>query len=65
MPVGGSHCRTTISEMPMTATSATAAATRSKARTGGPKDGPNVLEHLAGWTLVVVLAMLVSQVGLL
>ncbi|GGO50909.1 MULTISPECIES: SCO1431 family membrane protein [Streptomyces] len=53
----------------MTATSATAAtsaaAARPKARTGGPKDGPNVLEHLAGWTLVVVLAMLVSQTGLL
>ncbi|EPH42426.1 SCO1431 family membrane protein [Streptomyces aurantiacus] len=47
----------------MTATSATAA--RPKARTGGPEDGPNVLEHLAGWTLVVVLAMLVSQIGLL
>ncbi|QEU95771.1 SCO1431 family membrane protein [Streptomyces kanamyceticus] len=48
----------------MTATSATAV--HAKARTGGPKeDGPNVLEHLAGWTLVVVLAMLVTQAGLL
>ncbi|MFK4069980.1 SCO1431 family membrane protein [Streptomyces sp. NPDC029674] len=48
----------------MTATSATAL--RAKARTGGPKeDGPNLLEHFAGWTLVVVLAMLVTQTGLL
>ncbi|MFC9849250.1 SCO1431 family membrane protein [Streptomyces sp. NPDC060223] len=46
----------------MTTTSATA----SRARTGGPKDdGPRILEHLAGWTLVVVLAMLVTQLGLL
>ncbi|MFI1682449.1 MULTISPECIES: SCO1431 family membrane protein [unclassified Streptomyces] len=48
----------------MTATSATAV--RAKARTGGPKDdGPTLLEHFAGWTLVVVLAMLVTQTGLL
>ncbi|GHC85745.1 hypothetical protein GCM10010349_71460 [Streptomyces flavofungini] len=55
--------RKTSARSPMTATSATAV--RPKTRTGGPKDGPNVLEHLAGWTLVVVLAMLVSQAGLL
>jgi hypothetical protein len=48
----------------MTATSATT--TRVRARTGGPKDdGPRILEHLAGWALVVVLAMLVTQLGLL
>ncbi|WP_447036216.1 SCO1431 family membrane protein [Streptomyces sp. DSM 118878] len=48
----------------MTATSVTAP--RVRARTGGPKeDGPNLLEHLAGWALVVVLAMLVTQAGLL
>ncbi|THC50950.1 MULTISPECIES: SCO1431 family membrane protein [unclassified Streptomyces] len=48
----------------MTATSATAV--RVQARTGGPKeDGPKLLEHLAGWSLVVVLAMLVTQAGLL
>ncbi len=46
----------------MTATSATA----TRARTGGPRDdGPAVLEHVLGWTLVVVLAMLVTQLGLL
>ncbi|WP_369245156.1 SCO1431 family membrane protein [Streptomyces sp. R41] len=48
----------------MTATSATT--TRLRARTGGPKDdGPKILEHVAGWTFVVVLAMLVTQLGLL
>ncbi|AVH60040.1 MULTISPECIES: SCO1431 family membrane protein [Streptomyces] len=48
----------------MTATSATA--TRLRARTGGPKDdGPKILEHVLGWALVVVLAMLVTQLGLL
>jgi hypothetical protein len=46
----------------MTAHSATAARTR----TGGPKDdGPKILEHVMGWTLVVVVAMLVVQLGLL
>ncbi|MEU9173608.1 SCO1431 family membrane protein [Streptomyces sp. NPDC048420] len=46
----------------MTAHSATAARTR----TGGPKDdGPKILEHVAGWTLVAVIAMLVTQLGLL
>ncbi|WP_371672809.1 SCO1431 family membrane protein [Streptomyces sp. NBC_00289] len=46
----------------MTAHSATAAS----ARTGGPRDeGPKVLEHVVGWTLVVVIAMLVAQLGLL
>ncbi|GHE36865.1 SCO1431 family membrane protein [Streptomyces capitiformicae] len=48
----------------MTATSATAA--RVRARTGGPKDdGPKIVEHVTGWTLVAVLAMLVTQLGLL
>jgi hypothetical protein len=46
----------------------TAAATVDRAgtrtRTGGPDDGPKVVEHVLGWTLVVVLAMLVTQVGL-
>jgi hypothetical protein len=46
----------------MTAHSATAA----RAGTGGPKpDGPKILEHVLGWTLVVVVAMLVTQLGLL
>ncbi|MEU5322435.1 SCO1431 family membrane protein [Streptomyces sp. NPDC021056] len=46
----------------MTANSATA----TRVRTGGPKeDGPKVLEHVMGWTLVVVVAMLVTQLGLL
>ncbi|MFF0082719.1 SCO1431 family membrane protein [Streptomyces canus] len=42
------------------------AATAARARTGGPKDdGPKVLEHVAGWTLVAMIAMLVTQLGLL
>ncbi|MEU2158227.1 SCO1431 family membrane protein [Streptomyces sp. NPDC019396] len=46
----------------MTATTAT----RTRARTGGPEDnGPKILEHILGWTLVVVIAMLVTQTGLL
>ncbi|MGW4276873.1 SCO1431 family membrane protein [Streptomyces seoulensis] len=50
----------------MTAHSATAAPAR--VRTGGPQDegdGPKILEHVLGWTLVVVIAMLVTQLGLL
>ncbi|MFF4754222.1 SCO1431 family membrane protein [Streptomyces sp. NPDC002514] len=46
----------------MTAHSAPAARTR----TGGPRDdGPKIVEHVVGWVLVVVLAMLVTQLGLL
>ncbi|WP_020117398.1 SCO1431 family membrane protein [Streptomyces canus] len=46
----------------MTAHSATAARTR----TGGPEDhGPKILEQIAGWALVAVIAMLVTQLGLL
>ncbi|MFG3249346.1 SCO1431 family membrane protein [Streptomyces sp. NPDC048187] len=46
----------------MTAHTATAA----RARTGGPRDeGPEIFEHVMGWTLVVVVAMLVVQLGLL
>jgi len=34
--------------------------------TGGPgNDGPKILEHVMGWTLVMVVAMLVTQLGLL
>ncbi|MDV9171183.1 SCO1431 family membrane protein [Streptomyces sp. W16] len=48
----------------MTAHSAGAASART--RTGGPKDdGPKIAEHIMGWTLVVVIAMLVTQIGLL
>ncbi|MEE1758323.1 MULTISPECIES: SCO1431 family membrane protein [unclassified Streptomyces] len=48
----------------MTATSATAI--RVRTRTGGPEDdGPKIVEHVMGWTLVVVVAMLVAQLGLL
>ncbi|WP_107408622.1 SCO1431 family membrane protein [Streptomyces sp. Ag109_O5-10] len=44
----------------------THSATAARARTGGPQDdGPKVLEHVMGWALVVVVAMLVTQLGLL
>ncbi|MER6840733.1 SCO1431 family membrane protein [Streptomyces platensis] len=43
----------------------TTAATASRARTGGPQDDSRLLEHVLGWTLVVVLAMLLTQTGLL
>ncbi|MBQ0854219.1 MULTISPECIES: SCO1431 family membrane protein [Streptomyces] len=47
----------------MTTTSVTAGQVR--ARTGGPKDdGPKILEHVMGWTFVLVLAMFVTQLGL-
>lgn len=42
------------------------AATAGRVRTGGPReDGPKILEHVLGWTLVVVVAMLVTRLGLL
>ncbi|MFF0594580.1 SCO1431 family membrane protein [Streptomyces antibioticus] len=42
------------------------AATPVRTRTGGPDDdGPKVVEHVMGWVLVVVVAMLVTQLGLL
>ncbi|MFB7934888.1 MULTISPECIES: SCO1431 family membrane protein [Streptomyces] len=50
----------------MTAHSATAADAATRVRTGGPKgDGPKIAEHVMGWTLVVVVAMLVTRLGLL
>ncbi|MCK8436858.1 SCO1431 family membrane protein [Streptomyces sp. D2-8] len=46
----------------MTAHSATA----SHVRTGGPQeDGPKIVEHVMGWVLVLVVAMLVTRLGLL
>ncbi|MFE5811054.1 SCO1431 family membrane protein [Streptomyces sp. NPDC056491] len=48
----------------MTADSAApTAAPRNVVRTGGPKDDSAWLEHVLGWTLVVVVAMFVTQVG--
>ncbi|MEU0087569.1 SCO1431 family membrane protein [Streptomyces sp. NPDC006274] len=49
----------------MTSTAATADHALPTTRTGGPDDESNALEHILGWTLVVVLAMLITQVGLL
>ncbi|WP_329388012.1 SCO1431 family membrane protein [Streptomyces sp. NBC_01351] len=44
-------------------TAAPTARVRGLVRTGGPKDGSSWLEHVLGWTLVVVIAMFVTQVG--
>ncbi|MGW1073514.1 SCO1431 family membrane protein [Streptomyces sp. NPDC002537] len=41
------------------------AAVRTTTRTGGPSDRNKLLEHLAGWTLTVVVAMLITQLGLI
>jgi hypothetical protein len=42
------------------------AATAARTRTGGPRsDGPEIVEHVLGWVLVAVVAMLVTQLGLL
>jgi hypothetical protein len=51
----------------MTASSVAASApAAARTRTGGPKeDGPKILEHFMGWAFVVVLAMLVTQAGLM
>ncbi|MER5889819.1 SCO1431 family membrane protein [Streptomyces sp. NPDC001941] len=47
-------------------TTHSAAAGRAHTRTGGPEEsGPKLLEHLMGWTLVVVLALFVTQSGLM
>ncbi|WP_250403460.1 SCO1431 family membrane protein [Streptomyces cellostaticus] len=41
-------------------------ATAVRVGTGGPEeDRPEILEHIMGWVLVVVVAMLVTRVGLL
>ncbi|MFD5341304.1 SCO1431 family membrane protein [Streptomyces hawaiiensis] len=40
--------------------------TAPRVRTGGPReDGPKIVEQVMGWALVVVVAMLVTQLGLL
>ncbi|MFJ5532068.1 SCO1431 family membrane protein [Streptomyces sp. NPDC093261] len=45
-------------------TAISAAAARLRIRTGGPRDDdPKALEHVVGWVLVVVLAMLVTRLG--
>lgn len=51
---------------PMTATTADITRIETRTGTGGPReDGPKILEHALGWTLVVVLAMFVTQAGLM
>jgi hypothetical protein len=33
--------------------------------TGGPQEGRKIVEQVAGWALVVVLAMLITQLHML
>ncbi|MET4646383.1 SCO1431 family membrane protein [Streptomyces sp. NPDC058232] len=49
----------------MSATTATTVTARRRARTGGPEDRSKLLENILGWTLVVLVAMLVTQAGLM
>ena len=51
----------------MSATTTFAARLSTRTRTGGPQDdrGPELLEHVLGWTLVVLLAVLVTRAGLM
>ncbi|WP_106978835.1 SCO1431 family membrane protein [Streptomyces griseus] len=51
----------------MSATTTLATRPSSRTRTGGPRDdrGPEILEHVLGWTLVVLLAVLVTRAGLM
>ncbi|GAB1334485.1 hypothetical protein ACE1SV_10750 [Streptomyces sp. E-15] len=59
---GFDRVRPTPASDPMTAHTATA----TRVRTGGPQeDGPKILEHVMGWILVAVVAMLVTRLGLL
>ncbi|GLV73186.1 SCO1431 family membrane protein [Streptomyces hygroscopicus] len=47
-------------------TDAAARRTRLRSRTGGPSDDwDRLMEHLLGWALVVVLAMLTTRLGIL
>ncbi|MFF3264869.1 SCO1431 family membrane protein [Streptomyces sp. NPDC002932] len=49
----------------MTATAAATTTAHRRTRTGGPGDRSKLLENLLGWTLVVVIAMFVTQLGLM
>lgn len=33
--------------------------------TGGPTEGRKIVEHIVGWTLCIVVAMLITQLHLL
>ncbi|MFJ8821852.1 SCO1431 family membrane protein [Streptomyces sp. NPDC102467] len=46
-------------------TAASHAPVAARTRTGGPQDGPKIVEHIVGWAFVIVLAMLVTQAGLM
>ncbi|WP_236239058.1 SCO1431 family membrane protein [Streptomyces sp. CC228A] len=47
-------------------TAAAASLSTPRARTGGPRDdGPELVERVLGWVLVVAVAVLVTRLGLL
>lgn len=39
--------------------------TGAETRTGGPKDRKQLLEQVLGWTLTVLVAMLITQIHLM
>lgn len=49
----------------MTATAAGITTSSCRTRTGGPDDGPGLLEHVLGRTLGVVPAVFVTRAGLM
>ncbi|MEU6894379.1 SCO1431 family membrane protein [Streptomyces sp. NPDC046557] len=49
--------------LPALSVQALTARARRLVGTGGPKEDNAWLEHVLGWTLVVVVAMFVTQVG--
>jgi hypothetical protein len=57
----GAAAAGTVEGMTSTATALESA----RARTGGPRNTDKIVEHIAGWVFVVVLAMLVTQTGLM
>ncbi|GAA3478005.1 hypothetical protein GCM10018966_025350 [Streptomyces yanii] len=61
---GDVHCQPTEWDA-MTATAAATITARRRARTGGPEDRSGLVENLLGWTLVVVIAMFFTQLGLM
>ena len=39
--------------------------TEPTARTGGPRDRKQLVEQIAGWTLTILVAMLITQIHLM
>lgn len=62
---GDTDCRPTERDAMTATAAATTTTARRRTRTGGPGDRAKLLENLLGWTLVVVIAMFVTQLGLM